>query len=78
MISSLLLADVNGFAPLSPALEALGWTLLHVIWQGTAVALALACFLAIGRGASPQVRYAAGCAALMLISAAAGFSLPPV
>jgi beta-lactamase regulating signal transducer with metallopeptidase domain len=76
MISSLLLAEVNGFAHLSPAFEALGWTLLHFIWQGTAVALALTCFLAIVRGASPQVRYAAACAALMLISlgAAATFT----
>jgi beta-lactamase regulating signal transducer with metallopeptidase domain len=65
MNSSLLLADMNGFTPLSPTIEALGWTLLHFAWQGTALALALACFLAMSRRTSPRMRYAAGCAALM-------------
>jgi hypothetical protein len=63
MNSSLLLADMNGFTPLSPTIEALGWTLLHFAWQGTALALALACFLAMSRRTSPRMRYAAGCAA---------------
>ena len=47
MNSSLPLANVNGFAFLSPAIEALGWTLLHFVWQGTVLALALGCFLAL-------------------------------
>jgi hypothetical protein len=42
MISSLL-NNANGFANLSPAIEALGWTLLHFIWQGAALGLVLAC-----------------------------------
>ncbi len=49
MISSLLLAHGNGLAQLSPAVEALGWTLLHFVWQGAAIGLALACFLSVGR-----------------------------
>jgi beta-lactamase regulating signal transducer with metallopeptidase domain len=71
MISSLLLANGNGFAQLSPAIEALGWTLLHFVWQAAALGLALACFLALARRASPVVRYLAGCTALALMALAA-------
>jgi beta-lactamase regulating signal transducer with metallopeptidase domain len=67
MISSLLLADVNGFVNLSPAIEALGWTLLHFVWQGALLGLVLAGFLGIWRQASPQIRYLAGCSALALM-----------
>jgi beta-lactamase regulating signal transducer with metallopeptidase domain/parvulin-like peptidyl-prolyl isomerase len=71
MISSLLLAFGNGFAQLAPAVEALGWTLLHFVWQAAALGLALACFLAVGRRASASVRYLAGCSALALMALAA-------
>src|ERR1700733_14434814 len=76
MISSLVLAHGNGFSQLSPAIEALGWTLLHFVWQGAALGLALACFLAVGRRLAPSVRYLAGsCAlALMTLSAAGTFA----
>src|ERR1700722_2964226 len=70
MISSLLLANGNGFAQLSPAIEALGWTLLHFVWQAAALGLALACFLALARRASPALRYLAGCSALALMALA--------
>jgi TonB family protein len=60
--------------PLSSAISiqslahALGWTLLHFLWQGTLVALILACVLALLRGRSSQPRYLAGCAALVLMT----------
>jgi beta-lactamase regulating signal transducer with metallopeptidase domain len=51
--------------------EALGWTLLHFVWQGTAIALALSAFLFAARRTAPQVRYLAGLSALCLMCAAA-------
>ncbi len=50
-------------------IQVLGWTLLHFVWQGAAVAAMLATlelFLARSR---PQVRYAAACTALALMLA---------
>ena len=41
-----------------------GWTLLHFVWQGTAIALATACVLRVLRAARPQWRYAVACIAL--------------
>jgi beta-lactamase regulating signal transducer with metallopeptidase domain len=70
MISSLP-ANGNGFSQLSPAIEALGWTLLHFVWQGAAIGLALACFLAVGRRTSASVRYLAGGSALALMTLSA-------
>jgi beta-lactamase regulating signal transducer with metallopeptidase domain len=56
-------------------LHALGWALLHFVWQGGLIALALAGVLALLRGRRPNVRYAAACAALalMLLSPALTF-----
>lgn len=56
-------------------IEGLGWMLLNFIWQGTLIAAALWCFLRLARSASSQLRYAAACAALvlMLISGLATF-----
>jgi TonB family protein len=48
--------------------HALGWTLLHFLWQGALVALILACVLALLSGRSPQPRYVAACAALVLMA----------
>src|SRR6185437_5234238 len=54
---------------LSPAaIEALGWTLIHFVWQGTAIA-ALAAML-MRFSPRPSTRYATGVAALALMSAA--------
>jgi beta-lactamase regulating signal transducer with metallopeptidase domain len=52
---------------------ALGWTLVHFIWQGTFVAILLAGVLQVLRGRSTNARYAAACAALLLMLIA-----PPV
>jgi beta-lactamase regulating signal transducer with metallopeptidase domain/peptidoglycan/xylan/chitin deacetylase (PgdA/CDA1 family) len=50
----------------SKLVENLGWTLLHSLWQITAVALALVCALRILRAASANARYAAAVAAFVL------------
>ncbi len=43
---------------LEPALaEALGWTLLHTLWQGALLALGLALLLILSRKRRPQFRY---------------------
>lgn len=46
--------------------HALGWALLHSLWQGALVALLLAGVLTLSRGRTPNFRYAAACAALAL------------
>ncbi|HEY0405941.1 MAG TPA: M56 family metallopeptidase, partial [Pyrinomonadaceae bacterium] len=50
-----------------PVVQALGWTLLHSLWQGTAAALLLAGLLRLLRRSAATVRYAAACAALLLM-----------
>jgi GWxTD domain-containing protein len=47
----------------TPVAEAVGWTLLHSLWEGALIAAALAAFLVAMR--SPRVRYAAACAAML-------------
>jgi GWxTD domain-containing protein len=47
---------------------ALGWTLVHFLWQGTAGAVVLSLVLAVTR--SPRVRYAAGCLMLAMMALA--------
>lgn len=51
----------------TPFSEALGWTLLHSLWEGFIVAAALAVFLSVVR--SPRTRYAAGGVALLAMLA---------
>ena len=51
-------------------LKVLGWALIHFTWQGTFVAILLAGVLRILRGRSTNARYAAACAALLLMLAA--------
>jgi beta-lactamase regulating signal transducer with metallopeptidase domain len=46
-----------------------GWTLLHFLWQGTAVALILSICLAVLRNASANARYVAATIALIVIAA---------
>ena len=55
----------------TPLSEALGWALVHSLWQGAAAALFLLATLAASR--SPRTRYAAAC--LALSAALAGFVL---
>jgi GWxTD domain-containing protein len=47
----------------TPVAEAVGWTLLHSLWEGALIAAALAAVLAAMR--SPRLRYAAACAAML-------------
>jgi beta-lactamase regulating signal transducer with metallopeptidase domain len=50
-----------------PLAVALGWALLHFIWQGALLALLLAGVLRIARDLSANARYAAACVALSLM-----------
>ncbi|MEG1327291.1 MAG: M56 family metallopeptidase, partial [Janthinobacterium sp.] len=50
---------MNGFVP------ALGWTLLHFLWQGILIRCATALAWAALRNARPEARYAVGCCALL-------------
>jgi uncharacterized protein (TIGR03435 family) len=52
-----------------PILEALGWALLHFIWQGALLALLLLVFQTLARRSSAELRYAAGCIAMSLMVA---------
>lgn len=52
-----------------PLLTALGWALLHFLWQGTLVALLLAGVHRLLKERSTDARYAAACAALLMMLA---------
>lgn len=49
----------------APTVDLLGWTLLHVVWQGALLAALLAGALRLLRHHTPRVRYAVSCAALL-------------
>lgn len=51
-----------------PVVEALGWSLIHSLWECSVIALLLALFNLCCRGA--RARYAAGCLAMLLMFAA--------
>jgi hypothetical protein len=51
----------------NPAVEAIGWTLLHSLWEGATVAAVLGATLLILRTA--RARYLAACAALFALLA---------
>jgi len=55
-----------------PLAQAIGWALLHLVWQGALVAGLLAAALALLPGRSANLRYALSCAALILIVALGG------
>ncbi|MCW5982613.1 MAG: GWxTD domain-containing protein [Bryobacteraceae bacterium] len=63
----------------TPAAKTLGWTLVHTLWQGAAIALALAAALWLLK--SSRARYAAACATLLAVLAGFGLTfallLPP-
>ena len=44
--------------------EVIGWTLIHFVWQGSAIALVFAAALRILRRRSANARYLAACAGL--------------
>ena len=48
-------------------IRTLGWTLLHFVWQGAAVASVLACLNLALRRSVPQARYVLACASLLLM-----------
>ncbi len=52
---------------MNPLVECLGWTLVHFLWQGVAIALVLAIALRLLRHGPPNHRYLAGCGALFLM-----------
>jgi beta-lactamase regulating signal transducer with metallopeptidase domain len=58
-----------------PLMTALGWALVHFLWQGVLIALLLAAANAALHKAGPRARYALACGAmiLMVISAAGTF-----
>ncbi|HEX4809536.1 MAG TPA: GWxTD domain-containing protein [Bryobacteraceae bacterium] len=49
----------------APLTDAIGWTLLHSLWEGAIVSAALATVLWAAR--SPRARYAAGCVAMLVM-----------
>lgn len=50
-----------------PTLQALGWTLVHFLWQGIVVFLLLESSMQFVRSRSAQVRYVTSCCALLLM-----------
>lgn len=52
---------------LSPELQTLGWALVHSLWLGVLVGLALAGMLRLGRSWAPESRYTLACAALLVL-----------
>lgn len=66
---------MNLLAFISPRIvRALGWTLLHSLWQGALLALGLALVLLTARRASARARYASGIMLLALMVAVSGFT----
>lgn len=55
--------------------EALGWSLLHLLWQGTVIALLLGGILQLLRKNSPQARYLASGVSFLLVLIAFGVTL---
>jgi bla regulator protein blaR1 len=59
---------------MNPLVQCLGWTLVHFLWQGTAIALLLAVGLRLLRRGPSSHRYLAGCAVLLLMVIAPGIT----
>ncbi len=62
---------MNGIGTLlgTPLAQAIGWALLHLLWQGLLVAAILAATLALLSRQSANARYLASCGALVLLVA---------
>ncbi len=72
MMSTMVLGASRSFGMASlhqATIERLGWTLVHFVWQATAVALLLAIVLYLLRRASSNARYITSCLALVLVLA---------
>ena len=54
----------------TPVLNVAGWTLLHFVWQGAAIAAATGALLRLMERRSPNTRYAIACAGLIAMLAA--------
>ena len=52
-----------------PVVAALGWTLIHFLWQGAIAALLLAIFKAALKNHTANLRYLASCAAMLVMLA---------
>ncbi|HEX8922616.1 MAG TPA: hypothetical protein VF766_14170, partial [Pyrinomonadaceae bacterium] len=50
-----------------PFFQALGWTLLHFIWQGALVGILFAGVSVLVKHCSSNVRYAAACSSMLLM-----------
>ncbi|MGC2671754.1 MAG: GWxTD domain-containing protein [Candidatus Acidiferrum sp.] len=57
----------------SPLAAAIGWTLLHSLWEGALLSALLAAVLVATR--SPRIRYAVACAAMLLMLGAFSLTL---
>ncbi len=55
--------------PGHPVMEALGWALLHFIWQGALIAVLTANVMSLLRRRAAEVRYLVACAAMLLMLA---------
>src|SRR6266850_2063546 len=49
---------------MNASMQIVGWTLIHFVWQGTAIALVIAAALRLTDRRSPNVRYLIACAGL--------------
>jgi beta-lactamase regulating signal transducer with metallopeptidase domain len=58
-----------------PTVAALGWALLHFLWQGLGMAAVLAVAQPLLRRRSAEARYLAACLALLLMAAAPGLTV---
>jgi hypothetical protein len=58
----------------SPWVEAMGWMLLHSLWQGAVVATSLALLMCLFNRASAQIRYVGACAECYFQDAATRFT----
>ncbi|RSK45758.1 M56 family metallopeptidase [Hymenobacter perfusus] len=67
---------MNWFEQLLPAalMRALGWTLVHSLWQGAVVALALAGLLLLLRQHSAEVRYRTAAVGMLLLLTLSGIT----
>ncbi len=59
-------------------IEAIGWALLHFIWQGVVIAVLLAIALRLLRKSSANMRYAAACSAMILFGVSAVVTMQAV
>ena len=49
----------------TPLAKALGWTLIHLLWEGALIAALVGVALLVSRPVSARARYALACAGLL-------------